>query len=71
MLIGMMARIPTMLMWRNMHRNLSMDQCRLWRNESIVLLGQCEECTVYFRPIKYENGKANAMSSDVSQAKTV
>jgi len=32
---------------------------------------ECEDCTVYFRPVKYDNGEANATASDVSEAKTV
>jgi len=32
---------------------------------------ECEDWTVYFRPVKYNNGKANATASDVSEAKTV
>ena len=32
---------------------------------------QCEDWTVYFRPVKYDNGKANATASEVSKAKTV
>ena len=32
---------------------------------------ECEDWTVYFRPVKYDNGEANAMASDVSEAKTV
>ena len=32
---------------------------------------QCEDWTVYFRPVKYDNGDANAMASEVSEAKTV
>jgi len=33
--------------------------------------GECEDWIVYFRPVKYDNGEANATASDVSQAKTV
>jgi len=32
---------------------------------------KCEDWTVYFRPVKYDNGEANEMASDVSKAKTV
>jgi len=32
---------------------------------------ECEDWTVYFRHVKYDNGEANAMASDVSEAKTV
>jgi len=32
---------------------------------------ECEDGTVYFRPVKDDNGEANAMASDVSEAKTV
>jgi len=32
---------------------------------------ECEDWTVYFRAVKYDNGKANAMVCDVSEAKTV
>ena len=32
---------------------------------------ECEDWTVYFRPVQYEYGKANAMASDVSEVKTV
>jgi hypothetical protein len=30
-----------------------------------------EDLTVYFRPVKYDNGEGNAMASDSSKAKTV
>jgi len=32
---------------------------------------ECEDWTVYIRPVKYDNGEANATASDVSEAKTV
>jgi len=32
---------------------------------------ECEDWTLYFRPVKYNNGEANAMASDISLAKTV
>ena len=32
---------------------------------------ECEEWTVYFKLVKYDNGKANATASDVSKAMTV
>jgi len=32
---------------------------------------ECEDKTVYFRPVKYDNGEANATASEVSEAKTV
>jgi len=32
---------------------------------------ECEDWSVYFRYIKYDNGKANATASDVSEAKPV
>jgi len=32
---------------------------------------KCEDWTVYFRPVKYDNGEGNATASDVSKAKTV
>jgi hypothetical protein len=32
---------------------------------------ECEDSPVYFRPVKYDNGKANATASEVSEAKTV
>jgi hypothetical protein len=32
---------------------------------------ECEDWTVYLRPVKYDNGEANATASDVWQAKTV
>jgi len=32
---------------------------------------ECEDWTVYFRHVKYDNGEANATASDVSEAKTV
>jgi len=31
----------------------------------------CEDWTVYFRRVEYDNGEANATPSDVSEAKTV
>jgi len=32
---------------------------------------ECEDWTLYFRPVKYNNGKANAIASYVSEAKIV
>ena len=32
---------------------------------------QCEDCTVYFRHVKYDNCVANETASDPSEAKTV
>jgi hypothetical protein len=32
---------------------------------------ECKDWTAYFRPAKYNNGKPNAMASDVSEAKAV
>jgi len=32
---------------------------------------ECQELTVYFRPVKYDNRESNATASDVSEAKTV
>jgi len=32
---------------------------------------ECEDWIVYFRHVKYVNGKANATASDVSEAKTI
>jgi hypothetical protein len=32
---------------------------------------QCEDWTVYFRPVKYDTGEANAMASEVSEVKTL
>jgi hypothetical protein len=32
---------------------------------------ECEDWTVYFRRVKYDNGGANATASNVSEAKTV
>jgi len=32
---------------------------------------ECEDWTVYFRPVNYNNGEANATVSDVSEVKTV
>jgi len=32
---------------------------------------ECEDWTVYFRHVKYDNGERNATASDVSEAKTV
>jgi len=32
---------------------------------------ECEDGTVYFRPVKYDNGEANVMKSNVCEAKTV
>jgi len=31
---------------------------------------ECEDWTVYVRPVKCNNGKANAMANDVSEGKT-
>jgi hypothetical protein len=32
---------------------------------------ECEDWRVYFRPVKYDDGEANAMAGDVCKAKTV
>jgi hypothetical protein len=32
---------------------------------------ECEDWTVYFRPVKYDNGEANATASEVFKPKTV
>jgi len=32
---------------------------------------ECEDWTVYFRLVKYDNSEANATASDVTQAKSV
>jgi hypothetical protein len=32
---------------------------------------ECEDWTVYFRDVKYDNGGANATASDVWEANTV
>jgi hypothetical protein len=32
---------------------------------------KCEDWTVYFRRVKYDNGKANEKVSDIFEAKTV
>jgi hypothetical protein len=32
---------------------------------------ECDQWVVYFIPVKYDNGEAIAMASDVSEAKTV
>jgi len=32
---------------------------------------ECEDWTVYFRPVKYDDGDANAKATDLSEAKTV
>jgi len=32
---------------------------------------ECEDWTVYFRHVQYDNGETNATASDVSQVKTV
>jgi hypothetical protein len=32
---------------------------------------QCEDWTVFFRPVQYDNGEANATASEVSKAKTL
>ena len=32
---------------------------------------ECEDWTVYFRPVKYNDGEANATASDVSEVTTV
>jgi len=32
---------------------------------------ECEDWNVYFRPVKYDNGEANATASNVSEARTV
>jgi hypothetical protein len=33
--------------------------------------GECEDWRIYFRHVKYDNGRANATASDVSEATTV
>jgi hypothetical protein len=57
-----------MRMRRKKHREPMMDQRRTWRTEGIVR--ECEDWTLYFRHVKYDNGEANATASDVSDAKT-
>ena len=32
---------------------------------------ECEYWTVYFRPVKHNNGEGNAMASNIPQGKTV
>ena len=56
-------------MRRNKHRKPMMDQSRMWRTEGIVL--ESVKIGQYISDIKYDNGEANAMASDVSEAKTV
>jgi len=56
-------------MKRKKHSKLTMDQCRMWRTEGILL--ESVKIGQYFRPVKYNNGKANEMTSDVSEGKTV
>jgi hypothetical protein len=46
-----------------------MDQRRIWSTNGILL--ECDDWTLCFRPIKYENATANAMAPDSSEAKTV
>jgi hypothetical protein len=53
----------------NKHRKPMMDQRRMWRTEGIVL--ESVKIGQYISDIKYDNGKANAMASDISEAKTV
>jgi len=38
-----------------------------WRHSST----ECEDWTVYFSPVKYDNGEADGLASKVSEAKTV
>jgi len=45
----------------------SMQNVEDWRYST----RECDNWTVYFRPEKYNNSEANAMASDVSEAKTV
>jgi len=56
-------------MRRNKHHKPMMDQRRMWRTEGIVL--ESVKIGQYISDIKYDNGEANATSSDVSEAKTV
>jgi hypothetical protein len=98
-----------MLMRRQNHCELIMDQYRMWRtdlglcdvdryicmngnnanadeekaasqvhdgsSQNLEVSGhsnrECEDWTVYFTPVKYNNGEANATASEVSEAKTV
>jgi len=53
---------------RKNHRKPMMDQPRIWRTADIVL--ECEDGTVYFRPVKYDNGEANSKASDGPEPKT-
>jgi len=39
--------------------------------DSVHSTRECEDWTVYFRPVKWDNGKAYATASEVSEAKTV
>jgi hypothetical protein len=32
---------------------------------------ECEDWTVYYRPVKFDYGEANAMASNVSEVKTI
>jgi hypothetical protein len=64
-----MSATMRMRMRKNKHRKLMMDQRRMWRTKGIVL--ESVKIGQYISDIKYDNGKANAMASDVSEAKTV
>jgi len=49
----------------------NLEDCRHSTRDWGPSTGECEEWTVYFRPVKYANGEANATANDVSGAKTV
>jgi len=44
----------------------SMQNVEDWGHSTV----ECEDWTVYFRPVKYDNGEANATASDVPEGKT-
>jgi hypothetical protein len=56
-------------MLRNKHRKPMIDQRRMWRTEGIVL--ESVKIGQYISDIKYDNGEANAIASDVSEVNTV
>ena len=45
----------------------SMQKLEAWEHST----RECDEWTVYFRPVQYTNGEANAMASDAFKANTV
>jgi hypothetical protein len=53
--------------WASQPNDGSMHNVEDWGHST----RECEEWTVYARPVKYNNGETNPMASDVTEANTV